>query len=165
MSGAILMIRTNMESKISVRKEKILHRLMEMHNNINFIKYSTESKHENVHLIKNNSYIYPMDGNNGAGVYIIQNLVTGRIYVGSTKNFDDRMKSHFKSLRKGNHYNKELQKDYSFFGDENFGCCVLIRLELTSDLENAEILIHDDLIEMGFVLYNKAKIQRDKSKD
>lgn len=49
-----------------------------------------------------------------SGVYVIFNSLNWRIYVGSTKRFQERWNAgHHKSLLKGKHQNKFLQADYN----------------------------------------------------
>ena len=61
-------------------------------------------------------------------VYAIQHNVTGRIYIGSSENVTNRYKNHVSALRRGNHVNKELQKDFDSFG-ENYSLYVLDTIE------------------------------------
>lgn len=50
-------------------------------------------------------------------VYAITNTVTGRIYIGSTSNIEERFRSHINALRRGNHPNRDMQSDYDEYGD------------------------------------------------
>ena len=50
------------------------------------------------------------------GVYLIENSVTGRKYVGSSSNIDRRIKTHKQHLQKGCHNNRKLQKDHDMYG-------------------------------------------------
>lgn len=45
-------------------------------------------------------------------VYALQNKDTKKIYVGSTFNLSNRYDKHLLLLKKGEHFSKELQKDY-----------------------------------------------------
>lgn len=55
------------------------------------------------------------------GVYTITNLITNKIYVGSTKNsFYERWRLHFKSLKNNNHHSKKLQFSVNKYGLNNF---------------------------------------------
>lgn len=49
-------------------------------------------------------------------VYAMQHKVTGRIYVGKTKNLDERLYVHLNSLAKGKHDNELMQEDVNKFG-------------------------------------------------
>lgn len=57
-------------------------------------------------------------------VYAIQHNITGKIYVGSTKDVADRYKRHISALRAGRHSNKEMQSDFDKYG-ENYTVFVL----------------------------------------
>lgn len=51
-------------------------------------------------------------------VYAIQHNVTGRIYVGITKDIRRRINAHFASLRGGYHTNPMMQADFDEFGED-----------------------------------------------
>ncbi len=53
-------------------------------------------------------------------VYKITNLINGKIYVGSTGNFEIRKSEHFGLLRNGKHDNWFLQRDYDIYGNPAF---------------------------------------------
>lgn len=53
-------------------------------------------------------------------IYIIANVVTGKKYVGLTGAYEGRISNHKSLLRKGEHFNKELQKDYDNYGESEF---------------------------------------------
>jgi group I intron endonuclease len=67
-----------------------------------------------------------------AGVYVIKNLVTRKIYVGSTKEFWTRLRCHLSDLRRNKHRNRHLQKAWNKYGNEAF---VFEILEVVSDLQ------------------------------
>jgi len=54
------------------------------------------------------------------GVYIIRNLITGEVYVGSSKNLEHRRRTHFNLLKAGRHTNKKLQTAFLKYGEEAF---------------------------------------------
>lgn len=54
------------------------------------------------------------------GVYILRNTLTGRVYVGATKDASEREWSHFGKLGRGVHDCKELQRDFDEIGRECF---------------------------------------------
>ena len=70
-------------------------------------------------------------------VYAIQHNTTGRIYVGSADNIQNRYKSHLSLLRRGKHKNKEMQHDFNGYGD-NYSVFVLDEIKSIEDsgLEN-----------------------------
>lgn len=53
-------------------------------------------------------------------VYIIKNLITGRIYVGSSSNPSWRYKVHMKTLKGNRHKVEDMQADYDKFGADSF---------------------------------------------
>lgn len=53
-------------------------------------------------------------------VYMIQNIINNKIYVGSTINYDKRQKAHIRSLRGGYHDNRLLQQDFDLYGEDSF---------------------------------------------
>ena len=48
-----------------------------------------------------------------SGIYKITNLLNGKVYVGQSQNVFERKFQHFTALRKGNHENREMQKDWN----------------------------------------------------
>lgn len=59
-------------------------------------------------------------GLNNSGIYKITNLITNKIYIGSSKNIRKRWKIHRASLRAGKHHNEHLSSAYKKYGLENF---------------------------------------------
>lgn len=60
------------------------------------------------------------------GVYQIKNLITNKIYIGSTTtSFIYRWRQHQSKLRKGEHKNAHLQSSYIKYGDSNFEYSIL----------------------------------------
>ena len=57
---------------------------------------------------------------NVPGIYQIRNKIDGNIYIGSTKNFDDRHTKHFGFLRRNKHHNIHLQRAWNRYGEDNF---------------------------------------------
>lgn len=55
-----------------------------------------------------------------SGVYVIENRLTGRIYIGKAVNFARRWRGHRAQLQKGMHHNSRLQADWSRYGPEGF---------------------------------------------
>lgn len=66
-----------------------------------------------------------------SGVYSITCTVTGKIYIGRTKNICERIRNHKKKLKNGTHYNKQLLADYQQYSIENFKFEILERLSPT----------------------------------
>ena len=54
---------------------------------------------------------------NGAGIYMIRNLVTGKVYIGSAKHIKNRIKQHDQYMRKGwcnNKFLEDIGKGHKF---------------------------------------------------
>lgn len=54
------------------------------------------------------------------GIYMIENLVTGRVYVGSTNNASKRFKNHVWRLNNNLHFNRYLQRSWNKYGEKCF---------------------------------------------
>lgn len=68
------------------------------------------------------------------GVYGILNKQTGKLYIGSSCNVDQRINHHLSSLRRGTHHCKSLQADW----DGNERRFMFIMLEVCR--RNADVL-------------------------
>lgn len=53
-------------------------------------------------------------------IYKISNIINGKIYIGSTNNYNRRIKSHIKSLNNNCHKNTRLQRSWNKYGSNNF---------------------------------------------
>ena len=53
-------------------------------------------------------------------IYIIQNMINGKYYLGSTKNVQVRKTKHFRELRNNSHHSILLQRAVNKYGIENF---------------------------------------------
>lgn len=95
------------------------------------------------------------------GIYIIKNLQTECIYVGSAKNFNSRWKTHLKALRRNLHTNIHLQRSFNKHGEQAF---IFIPVEtLSSYIKEFYFQKENELMERlradGKTLYNIAKAQ------
>jgi len=54
------------------------------------------------------------------GIYKIENIKNGKIYIGSSIDIEKRIKRHKNELIKNNHVNKHLQRDFNKHGLESF---------------------------------------------
>ena len=57
---------------------------------------------------------------NKPGIYCIQNIINGKLYVGASKNIGQRFSKHKCDLKKGKHGNIYLQRAYNKYKIENF---------------------------------------------
>jgi group I intron endonuclease len=60
-----------------------------------------------------------------SGVYLFFNAVTGKSYVGSTKNLASRFREHLKGLRGNRHHSSRFQNSWNKYGEEAFNMCVV----------------------------------------
>jgi len=99
------------------------------------------------------------------GIYRIENLINGKILVGSTRNLTGKANSFRFQLKQGAHMNKELQKDYIQFGEETFSFAGVDYLEpkdgaeynYTNDLAVLEDMWLEKLQPYDEKGYNKKK--------
>ena len=54
------------------------------------------------------------------GIYKIENLINGKVYIGKSKNIENRWRTHKKELNNNSHCNKHLQNAWNKYGKENF---------------------------------------------
>jgi hypothetical protein len=57
-------------------------------------------------------------------VYAIKHNPTGRVYVGSSKDPEERMRSHLWALRRRAHIVADMQADFDTYGDD-YSCFIL----------------------------------------
>lgn len=57
---------------------------------------------------------------NHPGVYIIENVVNKKVYIGASRNVYTRLCDHKVMLRGNYHHNEHLQASFNFYGEENF---------------------------------------------
>lgn len=60
------------------------------------------------------------------GVYAIINKLTGRSYIGQSRDIGHRWKEHIKELESGSHHNRAFQSDWDKYGKENFAIQILM---------------------------------------
>lgn len=58
-------------------------------------------------------------------VYLIKNIKTNKVYVGSSINLKKRIISHYNLLMKGKHINNKLQNTWNKYGSENFKVIII----------------------------------------
>lgn len=69
-----------------------------------------------------------------AGVYVLENVLNGKIYVGSSKNIARRIYEHFKDLKGGRHHSIHLQRAWNLYGETSFKtwCLEMVELDYTN---------------------------------
>lgn len=70
------------------------------------------------------------------GVYAIECVKTGKVYIGESMRRVKRINQHFKDLYNGTHSNRALQEDYRKYGEFYFKVHWLERIPYPSDLFN-----------------------------
>ena len=55
-----------------------------------------------------------------SGIYLIENTVNGKVYVGSAFDFDKRIEQHKWMLIKNKHHSLKLQRAWNKYGEESF---------------------------------------------
>lgn len=73
------------------------------------------------------------------GIYAIEHIPSGMLYVGSTANFKMRWKGHRTLLRAGSHSNMHLQKAWNKYGEQQFYFKLLEVVENADDLLKREL--------------------------
>jgi hypothetical protein len=63
-----------------------------------------------------------------SGIYCIKNIITNKVYIGSSVNIKNRIKGHERLLKRDGHYNNYLQKAWSKYKEESFMFTVLERV-------------------------------------
>ena len=74
------------------------------------------------------------------GIYIIENTISGRKYIGKTRNFRERWLNHYSLLQRGKHKNEGMQKDWN---PETFTFTIHCEIENPTDrhLKEAEMVL------------------------
>lgn len=54
------------------------------------------------------------------GIYIIKNLITGKIYIGKTTNYINRVRHHVYCLKHNKHHSSHLQNSWNKYGEKAF---------------------------------------------
>lgn len=89
-----------------------------------------------------------------SGVYTITNKENGKVYIGSTIDFERRWKEHRDGLQKSTHGNPHLQASWNKYGEATFEFGVLEYLDNLDKLIGAEQFWMDIYREEGRELYN-----------
>lgn len=79
------------------------------------------------------------------GIYMIENTITNKVYVGSSKDMLGRRYHHFYKLRRGNHPNPHLQSSWNKHGQNAFQFSILefTSTELLTEREDWWIAFFD----------------------
>jgi group I intron endonuclease len=77
-----------------------------------------------------------------SAVYAIRNLVTGKVYVGSSIKVKERFATHKRSLGRGHHGNEYLQRAWNKYGASGFVFEILERCAASVRLEREQYWIN-----------------------
>ena len=78
-----------------------------------------------------------------AGIFMIKNVASGRILLGSSLNIEGPLNKHKFMLKIGSHLNKELQKDWNELGPDSFIFEILEEVKMQPD--NPHFNLKDEL--------------------
>lgn len=87
------------------------------------------------------------------GIYCIENIITGKNYIGQSVDIKRRWATHLRELEKNKHSNQHLQNAFNKYGRENFDFKVLLLCE-QSELTRYEQFFVDSYTPE--LLYNMA---------
>ncbi len=73
-----------------------------------------------------------------AAVYVIRNTANGKVYVGSSANVKERLRTHRKQLRANRHPNAHLQSAWQAYGESSFSFEVVEKVSDYSSLIQRE---------------------------
>lgn len=88
-------------------------------------------------------------------IYQIINTITNQKYVGSTKNFDRRKKSHIRKLKQGIHENKHLLNSFNKYGENCFQIQVLESVSVEDMLIIEQTYLDSDQFDFNICLIVK----------
>lgn len=64
------------------------------------------------------------------GVYRIEHVASGRLYIGSSHNLRKRWQAHLRCLRAGSHHSQKLQRAWDKYGEEAFVFTVMATVSI-----------------------------------
>ena len=73
-----------------------------------------------------------------SGIYLIENIVNGKVYVGSAVDFNERFRVHNYYLSKGSHHSQKLQYAWNKYGEKSFVFKILEVIENVTTLLERE---------------------------
>lgn len=71
-------------------------------------------------------------------IYMIKNTTNNKVYIGSTKNYKNRIYSHKSLLKNNKHHSKRLQLEWNKYGEENFEWTIIVNIVDEKLLKNKE---------------------------
>lgn len=86
------------------------------------------------------------------GIYKITNIAVNKVYIGSSKDIEKRLKQHFGMLKGNRHHSVKLQRAYEKYGKDNFVT------EVVEECTQDQLLIREqvwmDLLDVYYSGYN-----------
>jgi len=73
-----------------------------------------------------------------SGIYKIENIINGKVYIGQTQDIYKRWHEHQRMLQNGTHYNRHLSGAYNKYGPDSFRYSILEECDI-EDLHEREI--------------------------
>ena len=89
------------------------------------------------------------------GIYMIQNLVNGKMYIGQAVDIERRWRHHRSVLRGNDHDNKHLQRAWNKYGEDNFEFTIICECAESQLNTMEEYYIFELMSYDGRVGYNK----------
>lgn len=98
------------------------------------------------------------------GILIVQNKINNKYLLITTQNLKGMINRVKFQLKSGGHPNKELQKEWKEFGEDNFDFRILetldydkdeVKTDYSEELNIMEIMLTEKLSEKNMKLYNK----------
>lgn len=88
-------------------------------------------------------------------IYKIENIYTGKIYIGKSSNYKLRWKTHIEQLEKGKHHNYKLQQDYTKYKRNGFSFIVIKELFNVTERQLLDFeMVHIELYKKKGAIYN-----------
>jgi len=75
------------------------------------------------------------------GIYKIVNKINNKIYIGSAKDLNKRIKNHLSNLRNNKHCNEYLQLSFNKYKEENFEFIILENCSIDNLIEKEQFYI------------------------
>lgn len=76
-----------------------------------------------------------------SGIYKIEQVSSGKVYIGSSKNMYARCHRHMSELRHRKHYNEFLQRTFDKYGEDDFKVKIVEKCDESSLLEREQYYI------------------------
>ncbi len=76
------------------------------------------------------------------GIYKITNIITNKVYIGSSKDIYSRWDKHIYDLRSGKHHSPHLQRAWDYYGNKRFKFEIIEKCDLDNLLEREQYYIN-----------------------